>query len=73
MSSAVVYSWVLKIELNGEWEECTFQTRSEALMAFIALAADYELNLRRAVLFAPERVKKLLSLGKEKTICKKPN
>lgn len=74
MSSAVVCRWVLKIELDGEWEECAFQTRREALTAFIALAADYELKLRRAILFAPERVKKqLLSLAKEKTIYKNPN
>jgi len=45
-----VNKWVLKVEVNGEWEECTFPTRQEALSAFIALASDYELNLRRAVL-----------------------
>jgi hypothetical protein len=48
-----VNKWVLKVELNGEWEECTFATRQEALSAFIALASDYELNLRRAVLVSP--------------------
>lgn len=43
--------WVLKIELNGEWEECRFPTRSEALSAFLALAADY--CLKRAILLRP--------------------
>ncbi len=43
-------NWVLKIELDGEWEECKFMTRQEALAAFVALAADYDVNLRRAVL-----------------------
>ena len=40
--------WILKIELNGEWEECCFPTRNEALSAFLALAADY--RVKRAVL-----------------------
>jgi hypothetical protein len=48
-----VNKWVLKVEVNGEWEECTFATRQEALSAFMALASDYELNLRRAVLVSP--------------------
>lgn len=43
-------NWVLRIELDGEWEECKFTTRQEALAAFVALAADYDVNLRRAVL-----------------------
>lgn len=43
-------NWVLKIELDGEWEQCNFTTRQEALAAFMALAADYDVNLRRAVL-----------------------
>ncbi len=45
--------WLLKVELNGEWEECRFLSRNEALSAFIALAKDYAGLLRRAVLFAP--------------------
>ncbi len=45
--------WLLKIELNGEWEECSFKTRSEALTAFRALANDYPAILRRAILFSP--------------------
>lgn len=45
--------WLLKIELDGEWEECTFVTRKEALSAFAALAADYSRNLQRAILIAP--------------------
>jgi hypothetical protein len=46
-----VKQWVLKIELNGEWEECCFRTRHEALSAFLALAADY--RLKRAILLTP--------------------
>jgi hypothetical protein len=43
-------NWILKIELDGEWEECAFATPKEALSAFAALAKDYERNLKRAVL-----------------------
>jgi hypothetical protein len=46
-----VNRWVLKIEVDGEWEECAFPSRNEALTAFTALAADYEMHLKRAVLF----------------------
>lgn len=45
--------WILKIELNGEWEECKFLTRNDALSTFAALTEDYETNLQRAILFAP--------------------
>jgi hypothetical protein len=48
-----VTEWVLKVELDGEWEECSFQTRNEALSAFAALATDYKVSLHRAVLFSP--------------------
>lgn len=43
-------TWILKIELNGEWEECAFATHKEALSAFTALVEDYERDLSRAVL-----------------------
>jgi len=46
-----VKHWVLKIEIDGEWEQCVFTTREQALAAFVALAADYKFALRRAVLF----------------------
>lgn len=46
--NVAVHNWVLKIELDGEWEECSFKTRTEALAAFTALTADYEVE--RAVL-----------------------
>lgn len=49
-----VNEWVLKIELDGEWEECRFKTRHDALAAFVALAADYDVNLQRAVLLPAE-------------------
>lgn len=45
--------WLLKIEINGEWEECGFRTRKEALAAFLALLTDYKVRLKRAVLFSP--------------------
>jgi hypothetical protein len=43
--------WVLKVELNGEWEECRFPSRNEALSAFLALTTDY--CLKRAILLTP--------------------
>jgi len=49
-----VRSWVLKVELDGEWEQCVFATRKEALATFVAVAADYQTNLCRAILFATE-------------------
>lgn len=49
-----MHEWVLKIELNGEWEECSFFSRNDALCTFVALAEDYERNLQRAILFSPE-------------------
>lgn len=45
--------WVLKVEVDEEWEECTFSTRNEAVAAFVALSGDYKLNLKRAILFSP--------------------
>ena len=45
-----VSNWVLRVELNGEWEECSFGTRKEAVATFIALAKDYSDILRAAVL-----------------------
>jgi hypothetical protein len=48
-----VNKWLLQVELNGEWEECRFTTRNEALSTFIALAEDYPSRLQRAILFAP--------------------
>lgn len=55
--------WVLKIELNGEWEECRFPTRKDALSAFNALAADYKRALKRAVLFTPRAALARLARG----------
>jgi hypothetical protein len=48
-----VNEWILKVELNGEWEECKFPTQNEALSTFAALTEDYENGLQRAILFAP--------------------
>jgi hypothetical protein len=48
-----VNEWILKVELNGEWEECKFPNRSEALSAFVALTEDYDKSLQRPILFAP--------------------
>jgi len=47
--------WLLKIELNGEWEECSFKTQSEALTTFLAVFKDYAALVRRAILFSPGR------------------
>ena len=44
---------VLGIELSGEWEQCAFRSRTEALTTFQALANDYESHLMRAILVAP--------------------
>ena len=48
---ASVRPWILGIELNGEWEQCTFGTRQEAITAFAALSSDYDAQIERAVLF----------------------
>jgi hypothetical protein len=42
--------WVLKVQVCGEWEECVFRSRQEALTAFVALAEDYSAKMERAVL-----------------------
>lgn len=52
--SIAVERWVLKIEIDGEWEKCTFPARQEALAAFLALSRDYTLKLQRAILFPAE-------------------
>ncbi|MBV9406161.1 MAG: hypothetical protein JO211_12525 [Acidobacteriaceae bacterium] len=44
-------NWILQVELGGEWEQCLFTSREQALAAFVALAEDYKLELGRAVLF----------------------
>lgn len=49
---AAAMNWVLQVEVNGEWEECAFPTRQQAMIAFIALAADYDTTLKRAILFS---------------------
>lgn len=41
--------WVLRVQVRGEWEECAFNTRQEALTAFAALATDYS-EIQRAIL-----------------------
>ncbi len=45
-----VTNWVLSVELDGEWEECRFATRREALATFVALAKDYSHSLKSAIL-----------------------
>jgi hypothetical protein len=45
-----VTNWVLSVELDGEWEECSFATRTEALAMLVALASDYRETLRSVVL-----------------------
>ncbi len=61
-------NWVLKIELDGEWEQCGYATRQEALAAFVALAADYDVNLRRAVLLPAGTERQLLQTLHQKRI-----
>jgi hypothetical protein len=46
----IVRYWVLSVELDGEWEECSFTTRNEAVAAFRALARDYTAALKKAIL-----------------------
>jgi hypothetical protein len=48
----VVKKWVLTIEIDGEWEQCLFMTRKDALAAFLALATDYQST--RAMLLRAE-------------------
>lgn len=48
--------WLLKIELDGEWEECLFNTRSEAFSVFLMLVNDYTTHIRKAVILSPEKV-----------------
>lgn len=45
-----VNKWLLKIELDGEWEECAFSSRKEAIASFVSLARDYPLKFHQAVL-----------------------
>ena len=42
--------WVLRVELDGEWEQCAFPTRNEALKVFASLTTDYSRLLSRASL-----------------------
>ena len=42
--------WLLRIQLNGEWEECLFATRKDALASLVALLEDYSAKMRCAVL-----------------------
>ncbi len=43
--------WTLRVNLNGEWEECRFQTQMEALEALHSLTRDYSGGIQRAILF----------------------
>ena len=46
----LVTRWLLRIQLNGEWEECLFATRKDALATLVALLEDYATEMRGAVL-----------------------
>ena len=63
MHRVSVKHWVLKVQVNGEWEECRFPTRHDALSAFVALANDYKKALQRAILVAPGAALAWLALG----------
>ncbi len=63
----MVNTWLLKIKLNDEWEECKFTTRKEALAAFVALATDYKAKLKKAILLSPQaRIKQIVSTKEPK-------
>ena len=48
-------TWILGVELNGEWEQCTFRSRQEALASFAALTSDYPVKIGKAILVQKER------------------
>jgi hypothetical protein len=47
--------WLLRLELDGSCEECTFRTEWEAQATFSAVVLDYEGRLSRAILVSPSR------------------
>lgn len=48
-------TWVLSVQLEEEWEECSFATRQEALATFAALTKDYTVAIRGAVLASSQQ------------------
>ena len=65
--------WILKVEVNGEWEECSFPTRNEAVSAFTALAADYNVKLQKAVLIAPASLREYERPASDRPQLGRPN
>lgn len=54
--------WLLKVEVEGQWEECAYLSQAEAVAAFAAVVADYGLALSRAELVCGESVPPLPGL-----------
>ncbi|MGA8025559.1 MAG: hypothetical protein WB992_00310 [Bryobacteraceae bacterium] len=63
VKESTLKKWTLKVEVDEEWEECTFTTRNEAVAAFVALSGDYKLNLKRAILISPQAGAEPLTLS----------
>lgn len=48
------HPWHLLVRIEGEWEECDFDSCSDAESVFSDLLGDYPLELEMAVLIGPE-------------------
>jgi hypothetical protein len=46
--------WHLLVRIEGEWEECQFDSCSDAEAVFSGLLEDYPTELEMAVLIGPE-------------------
>ncbi len=50
--SSLNQEWILAVQIDGEWEHCGFEDRSQAIAAFQALSIDYVHNIQRALLMS---------------------
>lgn len=46
--------WHLLVRIEGEWEECDFNSCSDAENVFSGLLEDYPIELEMAVLIGPQ-------------------
>lgn len=46
--------WLLQVEIDGEWEECSFATGREAARALASVTADYRSHVHYAILVSPK-------------------
>jgi hypothetical protein len=46
--------WQLLVRIEGEWEQCGFDCRSDAQSVFCELLGDYPSELEMAVLIGPD-------------------